>query len=261
METNNEVIAHHGVRGQKWGIRRYQYSDGSLTPAGRRRAQKLKGDYKALTGKKLKGKIPDEDPSKKSVKKLTDTELRDRITRLRAEKEAHALERDLSSNGSKFIRSVCRDVMAPAAINAGKTLLERFLINKGSELMGLNKKETKSAYEQLKEEVNMQNLKKQKILNDDFFNSRKTNDNTDNKNQNKNDSKNSNKKESPKSEPKERVVVGDIIINKTERKSNYDPYKNTVIREAVWEEKASSSNPYLLENKRKGQKLLGFYNG
>lgn len=30
-------LAHHGVKGQKWGERKYQYKDGSLTPAGRKR--------------------------------------------------------------------------------------------------------------------------------------------------------------------------------------------------------------------------------
>lgn len=34
-EENMEYISHHGILGQKWGIRRYQYEDGSLTPEGR----------------------------------------------------------------------------------------------------------------------------------------------------------------------------------------------------------------------------------
>lgn len=28
-------ISHHGITGQKWGVRRYQYEDGSLTPEGK----------------------------------------------------------------------------------------------------------------------------------------------------------------------------------------------------------------------------------
>lgn len=35
-----EVLAHHGVKGMHWGIRRYQNPDGSLTAAGRRRMEK-----------------------------------------------------------------------------------------------------------------------------------------------------------------------------------------------------------------------------
>ena len=32
----SDSLAHHGIKGQKWGIRRYQNSDGSLTPEGYR---------------------------------------------------------------------------------------------------------------------------------------------------------------------------------------------------------------------------------
>ena len=33
----NNYLMHHGVKGQKWGIRRFQNSDGSLTAEGKRR--------------------------------------------------------------------------------------------------------------------------------------------------------------------------------------------------------------------------------
>lgn len=35
---SNELY-HHGIKGQRWGVRRYQYTDGSLTPAGKKRYQ------------------------------------------------------------------------------------------------------------------------------------------------------------------------------------------------------------------------------
>lgn len=170
--NNGEVIAHHGILGQRWGVRRYQNSDGSLTPAGRRKAQRLKEDYKSLTGKKIKGKIPNEDPSKKPVRKLSDTELRDRINRLSAEKQALGLERDLSSNGKKFIRTVGSAVIAPAAINAGRNLLEKVLYNTGSKYLGLDKSDVKDAKKILKDQAEELRLKKQIQQDKDWFKQR-----------------------------------------------------------------------------------------
>lgn len=43
--TGSLYLMHHGVKGQKWGVRKYQNSDGSLTPEGRKRY--------GLDGKKL----------------------------------------------------------------------------------------------------------------------------------------------------------------------------------------------------------------
>ena len=44
METifipHSDYLAHHGIKGQKWGVRRYQNEDGSYTAAGRERYSK-----------------------------------------------------------------------------------------------------------------------------------------------------------------------------------------------------------------------------
>ena len=153
MMNNEEIISHHGILGQRWGIRRFQNPDGSLTAAGRRRAQKLKGEYKALTGKKLKGKIPNEDPSKKKVRELSDTELSDRIKRLTNEKQALSLESDLSPRGKKVIRTIGKEVLAPALIEAGKNSLTKFFTKHMSNYLGVGEKDVKDGLSEIKKEA------------------------------------------------------------------------------------------------------------
>lgn len=42
-----DYLSHHGILGQKWGIRRYQNPDGSLTPEGvKRYGKKLTNQYR-----------------------------------------------------------------------------------------------------------------------------------------------------------------------------------------------------------------------
>lgn len=40
MGNYNGELYHYGIKGMRWGVRRYQNKDGSLTPAGKKRAQR-----------------------------------------------------------------------------------------------------------------------------------------------------------------------------------------------------------------------------
>ena len=54
--SNTNELQHHGIPGQKWGVRRYQNKDGSLTRAGRKRQQMSQDakEAKALKKKKVR---------------------------------------------------------------------------------------------------------------------------------------------------------------------------------------------------------------
>lgn len=45
---NDNKLQHHGIPGMKWGVRRYQNKDGSLTFAGKRRTHKGLKDARRL---------------------------------------------------------------------------------------------------------------------------------------------------------------------------------------------------------------------
>ena len=79
--VRSEELYHWGIKGQKWGVRRYQNPDGTLTAAGKKRY----GDGEGTDGNDK----PDYAPKapKKSAGDYTDEELRAQINRMQMEKQ------------------------------------------------------------------------------------------------------------------------------------------------------------------------------
>ena len=54
MVVYSDELCHYGIRGMRWGIRRYQNPDGTLTEAGRKRISKLHDSNSRLIGRRDK---------------------------------------------------------------------------------------------------------------------------------------------------------------------------------------------------------------
>ena len=90
---DNYELYHYGIKGQRWGIRRFQKKNGSLTPAGKKR-QKEKWSEDATEASKIR---------KKPVKEMSNAELKRLNERIRLEQEYSRLN---PSNRKKAIAAV-----------------------------------------------------------------------------------------------------------------------------------------------------------
>lgn len=95
-DSSEDILSHHGILGMKWGIRRYQNKDGSLTAAGRKRY----GDDVPDGNKSSSGDASNSTPRTpaKSASKMTDQELNQALNRLRMEQQYNELTGAKSSN-------------------------------------------------------------------------------------------------------------------------------------------------------------------
>ena len=173
--VNKNELYHWGIKGMKWGVRRYQNPDGSLTAAGRKRYTDKDGNLNTAGKKKFGNSVKTkteseaETPKRKSVKDMTDDELNKAVIRARQEDEYNRLRPEpkpevKNATAKAFAKRLVNEVAVPALINSGKNALQKALDKQANELLkdkvDPNSKEAlQKTYDKLKLQNDIEKLK------------------------------------------------------------------------------------------------------
>ena len=117
---NDNYLSHFGIKGQKWGIRRYQNKDGTLTEEGKQRRKREVPE--SMTWKS------------KEARYLSDAELNRRNSRLQRERQYRELTKSKKRKVAEWIAKTASGILVVTAIGVAKgkmagnykTLLERW---------------------------------------------------------------------------------------------------------------------------------------
>jgi len=195
---DDSYLAHHGTRGQKWGVRNYQNSDGSLTPLGRihygvgeaRKKLSAKTDQaKEAVKKKIKPSTEDlqeqynreldkneqkrlkmaiketkQNRSKDKYSVMTDEDINNEINRIQKELRLNDLRKQLEEannpkkEDSPFKEALKNQVQRYATEAVGKAVGSA-ITKAGERLLETNSERLKREYEDIKNARNAQDLK------------------------------------------------------------------------------------------------------
>lgn len=201
----SDELYHHGIIGMKWGVRRYQNKDGSLTAAGRKRAAKLASEYSKVTGENIssnktsggssggnhsssgdhqnnsntvvktsggRGGSSKTSSSSKSIKEMSNEELASRIERLRLEQAYAQLNPRKVTTGEKIVNSL-KDSAVSIAKDKGTKIVGDLIDKQLRNSLGLSSKDgAAEALKTLENEAKSLNYKKQIDQAKEYFNSK-----------------------------------------------------------------------------------------
>lgn len=125
---NNDYLEHHGILGQKWGVRRYQNPDGTLTKAGKRHIKQIE-KKDAKWAKKNYDKIYNQ-AYKKSRSELNDYILNDLNKRIKMKNSDGKISLTYANEYNKKLAEVMNKNVGDIQAPSGKVV--QYIAKRGS---------------------------------------------------------------------------------------------------------------------------------